>query len=360
MHLPAFTTSLVLAFATLAQCRVGGPREHYACNSSNLDIRREWSALPQQERKAYTDAVLCLQALAPRLNSTQYPGAKSRYDDFLAVHINMTDRIHLNGFFLAWHRGFVANYEHALRVECGYQGTQPYWDWPRWAGNLTASPLFNGGPYSLSGDGAHVANESDIVVGPNVTLPHANGGGCVSSGPFVNMTVSMGPFEFQQALAGGVLPNGSFAYNPRCLSRDLNDYIATRYTNYTSVSYLLSQPSIADFQGVMSGTPGTFDLGVHGGGHFTMGSIGSDFFASPGDPAFYLHHAQIDRVWALWQAQCPEERQYAVYGTQTILDIPPSPNVTLNDTLSWDVAGRDLKMRDLMDVRSGPFCYTYE
>lgn len=43
-------------------------------------------------------------------------------------------------------------------------------------------------------------------------------------------------------------------------------------------------------------------LGVHGGGHFTIaGDPGADSFISPGDPAFYLHHSQVDRVYWIWQ-----------------------------------------------------------
>ena len=37
----------------------------------------------------------------------------------------------------------------------------------------------------------------------------------------------------------------------------------------------------------------------------------------------------------MWQAQDPENRQYALSGTPTTLNIPPSPNVTLDDYLSW-------------------------
>jgi tyrosinase-like protein len=29
---------------------------------------------------------------------------------------------------------------------------------------------------------------------------------------------------------------------------------------------------------------------------------------SPDDPAFWLHHAQIDRIWSLWQARNPGEK----------------------------------------------------
>lgn len=31
-------------------------------------------------------------------------------------------------------------------------------------------------------------------------------------------------------------------------------------------------------------------------------------YTSPGDPLFYLHHAQIDRVWWLWQLLDPSTR----------------------------------------------------
>lgn len=37
-----------------------------------------------------------------------------------------------------------------------------------------------------------------------------------------------------------------------------------------------------------------------------------DFYASPGDPLFYLHHAMLDRVWWIWQMQDPENRVNAM------------------------------------------------
>ena len=59
---------------------------------------------------------------------------------------------------------------------------------------------------------------------------------------------------------------------------------------------------------------------LHGAGHFTLGGLANDPFASPGDPAFYFHHAQLDRVWSIWQAQDPDLRQYQVAGTITPFD----------------------------------------
>jgi len=46
------------------------------------------------ERKAYTNAVLCLQSKPSKFAPGVVPGAKTRYDDFLAVHMNQTLVIH--------------------------------------------------------------------------------------------------------------------------------------------------------------------------------------------------------------------------------------------------------------------------
>lgn len=43
---------------------------------------------------AYTDAVLCFQKLPAKTPRSLVPGVRSRYDDFLATHINQTLSIH--------------------------------------------------------------------------------------------------------------------------------------------------------------------------------------------------------------------------------------------------------------------------
>jgi tyrosinase len=64
------------------------------CNLSNVAVRREWGALSNKERKAYTDAVLCLQKKQAKTPSELVPGAKSRFDDWVATHVNQTQTIH--------------------------------------------------------------------------------------------------------------------------------------------------------------------------------------------------------------------------------------------------------------------------
>jgi tyrosinase len=115
-------------------------------------------------------------------------GAKSRYDDLVATHINQTLSIHGTGNFLSWHRYFTWAYEQILRDECGYKGTQPYYQWAYWASDPTKSPALDGGPLSLSGDGAYVAGRNNTCIpSPDacgISIPPSNGGGCVKSGPF--------------------------------------------------------------------------------------------------------------------------------------------------------------------------------
>lgn len=55
-----------------------------------------------------------------------------------------------------------------------------------------------------------------------VRLPPGLGGGSVTTGPFANMTINLGPVE-------------SVAYNPRRLKRDINPALTSRYANYTTV-----------------------------------------------------------------------------------------------------------------------------
>jgi len=64
-----------------------------SCNVHNAAVRKEWLSLSDDEKIAYIDAVKCLQD-TPSLSGAEAPGAKSRFDDFVAVHINQTLLIH--------------------------------------------------------------------------------------------------------------------------------------------------------------------------------------------------------------------------------------------------------------------------
>jgi tyrosinase len=173
------------------------------CTKEKLRIRREWyvylqfplfgniNSIPRGDLSAgaklrYISAVKCLMKKPSKLDPVEYPGAKSRYDDFIVVHMKQTPFIHGTGNFLTWHRYYMATFEDTLRNECHYNGTQPYWNWSKWAQSLETSPLFDGSPTSLGGQGYKTK------VNGTAQRPAGEGGGCIASGPFKGLQVNLG------------------------------------------------------------------------------------------------------------------------------------------------------------------------
>ena len=111
-------------------------------------------------------------------------------------------------------------------------------------------------------------------------------------------------------------------YNPRNLTRDFQYDAQSIHMQFSDEEHLLSCENFTCFykriDGWEAGDPNIYGLAnsLHPQGHFTMGGLQNDPFVSPGDPSFYFHHAQIDRMWAIWQAQDPKNRQYATGGTR--------------------------------------------
>ncbi|KAF1940908.1 Di-copper centre-containing protein [Clathrospora elynae] len=340
-----------------------------SCTINNVAVRQEWGALSKPERKAYIDAVLCFQAKTAKTPAPLVPGAKSRFDDWVATHINQTTTIHYTGTFLGWHRYFTWQYEQSLRNECGYKGYQPYWNWAKTAATgLETSPMLDGSDTSMSGNGEFIPGQGSVNLGgnglPDLFLPAGTGGGCVKSGPFKNMSVNLGPVSLGLT-NGSTISNGDgLSYNPRCLKRDLTDYSNRAFANATALAHLIiANKDVYNFQMEMQGVPGSGNIGVHGGGHYSMGGDpGRDLFTSPGDPLFYLHHGGIDRTWWIWQQLDRKTRmsEKGISGTGTFLNGPPSANTTLDTVIDLGfAAGPPVKMADLMSTTDGPMCYIY-
>ncbi|KAL1583098.1 hypothetical protein WHR41_08301 [Cladosporium halotolerans] len=333
-----------------------------SCTFETARVRTEFRKMSNDDRKSFTDAVLCLKQVPTSVDQSAYPGVQSRYDEYVATHINMTMNIHVTADFLAWHRNFVAHFEEDLINLCGYTGSMPYWDWARDAYAPHESEVFNGDEFSLGSDGVYVGGRGDTYLGlMDVTFPPGTGGGCVHSGPFSegNFVSTLGPLDSPY---GDNVAN-SYDYNERCLVRDLNVFFSSRYNTYANVTQLLlGQDNIQFFQAEMQGFYGDNKLGIHGAGHWLGGgpSQMQDFHSSPNDPIFFLHHAMIDRVWAIWQALDVEERQRAIYGTSTLNNSPPSPEKHLTDSIPFGFVGQNEIFGDLMDTMGGKYCYRYE
>ncbi|TEA17227.1 Tyrosinase-like protein orsC [Colletotrichum sidae] len=330
-----------------------------SCNLFNARVRRDWNSLSGSEKKAYTSAVNCLLTKPSKLEADFAPGARNRYDDFVAVHINQTLSIHGTGNFLTWHRYFTWAYENALREECGYNGYQPYWNWLAYRDDPSKSPMFDGSETSMGGNGAFKTHNGSISAG--VWIPSGNGGGCVTKGPFANMTVHLGPVG--PGIDGlPVNPGGPFAYNPRCLSRDISAWTSQQWMTPANVLNLTvgdAAANIRTFQDELQGRFGDGFLGTHTSGHMIVNGEASDLFSSTNDPTFFLHHAMVDRVYWLWQALHLGEA-YNIAGTITISNSPPSRDARLDDLVIQEPNAPNRPISDLLNTLGGePFCYIY-
>jgi tyrosinase len=78
---------------SVATDKVATSKDH-GCSEQDLRVRRNWRAFSSREKKAYIKSVLCLQKLPARTPANLAAGAKTRYDDFVATHINQTLEIH--------------------------------------------------------------------------------------------------------------------------------------------------------------------------------------------------------------------------------------------------------------------------
>ncbi|KEY73042.1 hypothetical protein S7711_06116 [Stachybotrys chartarum IBT 7711] len=284
------------------------------------------------------------------------PGARSRFDDFGVLHYRLTNFVHLSASFLLFHRYYIWTYEEALRTECNFNGHFPYWNWGEDAHDVESSPLFDGSPTSLGSNGRFVRG------GGTAGLPKGSGGGCLIEGPFSDRNVTLGPFSQRNPLN----------YNPRCIKRDLNTAVASRWASFRNTTeVIINSPTVEMFQALVQGDsryPEARNLGVavHGGGHFAIGGDpGGDFHFSPLEPAFYLHHGQVDRLYFIWQNLDWTNRQLTtaktIFGTGTMNNRPPSRNQTLDDVLDLSPLAPPRKLGDLIDtVGASPLCFVYE
>ncbi|KDN51950.1 hypothetical protein RSAG8_00501, partial [Rhizoctonia solani AG-8 WAC10335] len=85
---------------------------------------------------------------------------------------------------------------------------------------------------------------------------------------------------------------------------------------------------------------------------------------SPVDPLFFLHHNNVDRLWALWEGRDPQRLQD--YGGNTVQgqsrsDASRWPLASLDDMIDIGMPGfPPVKVRDLMDTQGPLLCYKYD
>lgn len=204
---------------------------------------------------------------------------------------------------------------------------------------------------------------------------------CVPNGPFSSWIIH--------------LPSGtSVSRQDRCLSRQLSPQIASQWLLKTYEDQILAKPDFGHMTLALEGdTLG--GMGLHGGGHFSVGGSAGDVYTSNTgiylpylpvnasrnqptnllntEPLFYLHHTNMDRIWARWQAANPALRLKDISGSikpRSPLLNPgqglPAGNVTLEFKVELGKLGKAVTMAEIMDTKGalvggtgGVLCYEY-
>lgn len=167
--------------------------------------------------------------------------------------LNFNSGIHWGSAFLPWHRWFLRVLE--AEMQKSRPGVMiPYWDWTR--------------PDSRSID---VEPWKSFFGGRN------NTGGQFDAWSYTRSATPSPMAHLPELLPGGM---GS------------------------SIVARLDSATFAQFRAIEAS-------GGHGGGHNWVGGTmaGGN---SPSDPLFWLHHCNIDRLWAIWQRNHPGATQYTL------------------------------------------------
>ncbi|KAL1861275.1 hypothetical protein VTK73DRAFT_7155 [Phialemonium thermophilum] len=349
------------------------------CTMDNVAVRREWSDLSEEQRQEYVAAVKCLMKLPPKTDRDRFPGALSRFDDFVAFHMTHAMQLHDNIHLFGAHKYYVWLYEQALRNECNYTGYQPYMNYDRYAQDPINSPLLNGNASSLGGNGEHDPAYRGVPQPgrtPNI-IKSGGGGGCVKSGPFSDMVVSLGPTSMSTGSSS--IPKNprrdGTGSNPRCLRRDVNVNAAMGATADKAYSLIHDNDNMDDFYNQLLGTPppknDPYPWGIHTAGHYIAPvDPGGDPNTSPGDPYFYFHHTALDRLWWIWQMQDPDKRLYALAFVNTTMTMPMHRRAAdatdatdpMESMVDMEWLGPPIKLKETHDQlggNGGAFCYIY-
>ncbi|KAK7962484.1 uncharacterized protein PG986_003309 [Apiospora aurea] len=96
-----------------------------------------------------------------------------------------------------------------------------------------------------------------------------------------------------------------------------------------------------------------WEYGPHGYGHNGIGGTMAYVEISPSDPAFYMHHSYIDRVYRVWQNADPARRT-SISGLTA-----DGSALTMDTPISLGGIKPDVKVRDVIDTLDGAMCYRY-
>ncbi|MBL9174490.1 MAG: tyrosinase family protein [Verrucomicrobiales bacterium] len=308
-----------------------------------LQVRTSVTRLTTEQRTRFVQCVLWLKTHP----SAYDPGNSglNAYDWMVQLHkagfdahLSGGSGVHMAPSFFPWHREYLRAFEQelgraAMALGYGEPVTLPYWDWtdPA-AADVVFREDFMGGNGSgssgafTSGPPATRSSPFRVRTGPFATRDDRTTEFVVNTNSAVSGTSPQGPPRsfLQRSIAthrifGGPTSGGDPAPVPtpdqiallptpeqiqHGLEMTLFDMAAWDYTVETNLPFLERTTFRNYMEGhtgllnVLSGEP--FGDQIHGRVHLWIGGNMSSS-SSPNDPLFWLHHANLDRIWAEWQ-----------------------------------------------------------
>ncbi len=278
---------------------VAGQTQNWEETSSNdfecplVSERRAWNDLSCEEQDAFLTNIHRLKA-------------NGVYDAFVRVHVENERAAHGTAEFLPWHRWFIHQFELALRsvADPPYRCMSlPYWDWELDAGNERISSVFSRETFSsFEGTRRNGRCRFPIYLG--------NGLGSCLRRAFNFDFVFWGEGRVVALIRGYSQYGDDFPNNPN---------------------------RVNGFRAALEGGP---HAAIH---NFIGGSMTNQ--NAPNDPLFWIHHANVDRIWSLWQDYHGHTNvPFHLYNVPrhyegSLLDVPMAFAVTK----SWDFRIRNLR-----------------
>lgn len=265
-----------------------------------MRIRKNARLLTTQERDDFVAAILALKATPHPVHSTL-----SIYDYYVTLHKAATavvrsgtttalNMAHFSDAFLPWHRELLLRFENELRAF--YPNvTIPYWDWT----------------YPGAGDPLFADDYMSPVRGTTSSS--------LASGYFAFNAPTTLPSFWPPGLPGFRV-RGALDTVPGSVDVPLRRNVpgfsdtALQTATTTGVALLDTALGFGVYQGAsgfrqffeaggLDPSDGVNKNGPHAAFHFWFGgqSHMSNPAVSPNDPMFWMHHANVDRIWAFWQ-----------------------------------------------------------
>lgn len=309
---------------TALLARTGAVAQQASPVSGELIVRPNAKSLNPEQRQAYVDAVLALKQKA-----SPWAAGLSVYDTFVLWHRDAfgcaVNAAHMAPGFLPWHRAFLLLFDQELK-EVDPDVTLPYWDWTvdnqpdsyLWSddflgpnGDPANTQIVTSGPFAQGSWVITVFDYTDTQRNPSIVRDFAAGGLAPTLPTAENVEQALQIATYDSAPWNAAVPWEQSFRNAlegwRDCTDDMCDPTAGLGTTCTGphdlhnrVHLWVAGEFVFAHELTMTDRAGTPVATPVSGGE-TFGTMA--FNSSPNDPVFFLHHANIDRIYNQWLAR---------------------------------------------------------